>query len=138
MVRITAYHGTRADFTEFEVGRPSPSGLAAAGVGIYFWEDIRLAEPFAGNDGRVISAEITLKNPAIRAEGDTPGQEASNAEAHVFSEALIEAGHDGLILEHEFSGREIVVFDVSCIRIINSDMGLSDRQVARVVSAGTT
>ena len=74
MIRLTPYHGTGADFTAFEANHPSPSGLAAAGRGIYFWEDIRLAEPFAGEDGRVIKAEITLSNPAVMDPEETPGQ----------------------------------------------------------------
>ena len=131
MLKVIAYHGTRADFTAFEVDQPSPSGLAAAGRGIYFWEDIRLAEPFAGEDGRVIKAEITLTNPAVMDPEVTPGQEASAAEATDFTRKLVEAGHDGLIVEHPFSGREIVVFDLAAIRVIDSNVSLAERSVAR-------
>ena len=131
MIRITAHHGTRSDFAEFEAGHPSPSGLAAGGAGLYFWEDLRLAEPFAGDDGRVIQAEITLHNPAILEPEETPRQEASRAEARAFTERLVSAGHDGLIVEHEFSGREIVVFDPACIRVTDPAMSLADRSAAR-------
>ena len=113
-------------------------GGAARGRGVYFHSDIRLAEPFAGDDGRIIRADIILEHPAIRDECDTPGQEASEAEAGAFSDALVEAGHDGLIVEHEFSGREIVVFEVRCIRIIDPDIILPDRQTVRAASAGVT
>lgn len=131
MHKITAYHGTAADFTGFEVDQPSPSGLAAAGRGIYFWEDIRLAEPFAGEDGRVIKVEITLSNPAIMDPEETPGQEASAAEAAEFTRRLVEAGHDGLIVEHPFSGREIVVFDLTAIRVVDPRVSLAERSAAR-------
>ena len=137
-MRIVGYHGTQEIFERFDIEKAGASGLAARGHGVHFHSDIRLAEPFAGDDGRVIRAEIVLKNPAIRDESDTPGQEASQAEARAFSDELIKAEHDGLIVEHEFSGREIVVFDVSCIRIIDTDMALSDRQAARAASAGAT
>ena len=131
MIRCTAYHGTKADFATFEADQPSSSGLAAAGRGIYFWEDIRLAEPFAGEDGRVIKAEITLTNPAVMDPEVTPGQEASAAEATDFTRKLVEAGHDGLIVEHPFSGREIVVFDLTAIRVIDPHVSLAERSAAR-------
>ena len=137
-MRIIAYHGTPSEFEEFDADGRSEATLSARGIGFYFWADIRLAEPFAGEHGRVIEAEITLANPATLPESETPGQEASAAEARAFSSALHEAGHDGLIVDHEFSGPEIVVFDVSCIRIIDPDMALSDRQAARAASAGAT
>ena len=137
-MRLIGYHGTRKTFDRVDLEKAGASGLFARGRGVNFHSDIRLAEPFAGDDGRVIRVEIVLQNPAIRDESDTPGQEASEAEARAFSDALIEAGHDGLVVEHEFSGREIVVFDVSCIRIIDPDMALSDRQAARAASAGAT
>ena len=131
MISCTAYHGTNADFTVFEAHHPSASGLAAAGRGIYFWEDIRLAEPFAGEYGRVIKAEITLTYPAVMDPEDTPGQEASAAEAAEFTQRLVESGHDGLIVDHPFSGREIVVFDLTAIRIIDPQVSLSERSAAR-------
>ncbi|NDY96967.1 hypothetical protein [Wenzhouxiangella limi] len=131
MISITAYHGTKADFVDFEDNHPSASGLAAAGSGIYFWEDIRLAEPFAGEDGRVIKAEITLRNPAVMDPEETPGQEASAAEAAEFTRRMVEAGHDGLIVEHPFSGREIVVFDLTAIRVVDPGFSLAERSVAR-------
>ena len=135
---LIGYHGTGERFERFDLNKPSASGLAARGRGVHFHSDIRLAEPFAGHDGRVISAAITLHNPAILPESETPGQESTPAEARRFSDALIEAGHDGLIVEHEFSGPEIVVFDVSCIRIQDPDMALSDRQAARSAAAGAS
>jgi len=131
MLKAIAHHGTKADFVEFEANHPSPSGIAAAGLGVYFWEDIRLAEPFAGEDGRVIKAEITLSNPAVMDPEETPGQEASAAEATDFTRRLVEAGHDGLIVEHPFSGREIVVFDLAAIRVIDSNVSLAERSAAR-------
>jgi len=128
---LIGYHGTRERFERFDLERAGASGLAARGRGVHFHSDIRLAEPFAGDDGRVILAEITLHNPAILPETETAGQESTPAEARQFSDALIEAGHDGLIVEHEFSGPEIVVFDLACIRVIDPNMALSDRQAAR-------
>ena len=63
ILKDIAHHGTTTDFAEVEANSPSPSGIAAAGLGVYFWEDIRLAKPFDGEDGRVIKAELTLSNP---------------------------------------------------------------------------
>jgi hypothetical protein len=131
MIRLSAYHGTRAEFAAFEPGHDSPSGLAAGGAGFYFHSDIRLAEPFAGDEGRVIRAEITLHNPARLDPEACPGQEASAAEALAFTRRMIEAGHDGVIIEHPFSGPEIVVFDSACIRILDPAMSLADRSTAR-------
>jgi hypothetical protein len=134
LITLTAYHGTRSEFAEFETGHDSPSGLAAGGVGFYFHADIRLAEPFAGDDGRVISAELSLKNPARLEPAQCPGQEASAAEARDFTRGLVAAGHDALIIEHEFSGPEIVVFDAACIRILDPAMSLADRSAARAAA----
>jgi hypothetical protein len=131
MIRLIAYHGTRSDFADFEADHPSPSGLAAGGVGFYFHTDFRLAEPFAGDDGRVIAVEITLHNPARLEPSETPGQEATAAEARAFTERMVAAGHDGVIIEHPFSGPEIVVFDPACIRVTDPDMSLANRSAAR-------
>ena len=131
IMTLIGYHGTRERFERFDLDRAAGSGLAARGRGVHFWTDVRLAEPFASDDGRVIRASITLRNPATLPESETPGQEASAAEARRFSDALIVAGHDGLIVEHEFSGPEIVVFDLTCIKITDSDMSPTERQNAR-------
>lgn len=131
MIRLIAYHGTTSDFTDFELDHPSPSGLAARGIGFYFWCDFRLAEPFAGDDGRVIAVEITLHNPAMLEPKETPGQEATAAEARAFTDRLVAAGHDGAIIEHPHSGREIVVFDPTCIRVTDPAMSLAERSAAR-------
>lgn len=130
-MRLVAYHGTRSEFTSFELGHQSPSGLAAAGEGVYFWEDLRLAEPFAGEEGRVIKVEITLSNPAVMQPEDTPGQEATVLEAAEFSRRLVAAGHDGLVVEHPFSGREVVVFDLATVEVIDHRLSLTDRSAAR-------
>lgn len=62
---------------------------------------------------------------------ETPGQEASAAESGEFTRRLVEAGHDGLIVEHPFSGREIVVFDLTAIRVVDPRVGLTERSAAR-------
>ena len=41
--------------------------------------------------------------------------------------SAIKAGHDGLIGEHPFSGREIVVFDLTAISVLDFRVGLAER-----------
>ena len=75
--------------------------------------------------------EISLRSPAIMEPEETTGQEASAAEVAEFTRRLVEAGHDGLILEHPFSGREIVVFELTAIRVVDPHVSLAERSAAR-------
>ena len=72
-----------------------------------------------------------LTNPVVMDPEETPGQKASAADAAEFMRRLVEAGHDGLIVKHPFSGREIVVFDLTTIRVLDPGISLAERSAAR-------
>lgn len=59
-----------------------------------------------------------------------PGQEAAVQEAAEFSRHFVAAGHDGLVAEYPFRGREVVVFELATIRMIGHRLMLGDRSAA--------
>lgn len=51
-------------------------------------------------------------------------------EAAEFSRHFVAAGHDGLVAEYPFRGREVVVFELATIRMIGHRLMLGDRSAA--------
>jgi hypothetical protein len=129
---IKAYHGTPNKFDKFDldkIGSTSDSGMF--GKGFYFTEDQALAETYAKKDGRVIEAELNLKNPyIINSQDDIPNidvprntkEDLKNADknySRLFTEKLQSQGYDGVIDNMTSGGKQFVVFDPKNIRSLN-------------------
>jgi predicted GNAT family acetyltransferase len=129
---IKAYHGTPNKFNRFDldkIGSTSDSGMF--GKGFYFTEDQALAETYAKKDGRVIEAELNLKNPyIINSQDDIPNidvprntkEDLKNADknySRLFTEKLQSQGYDGVIDNMTSGGKQFVVFDPKNIRSLN-------------------
>lgn len=121
---LVVYHGTEADFDKFKV-----SNAEAYGEGIYFASDRTMPEGEFGAGGRVIDAYVRIINPS---DGNVPdGIESTKAWADFQKEhgnhkgdaadafenytdfrnaAIRESGHDGVIVENDEYGIEVVAF----------------------------
>jgi hypothetical protein len=118
---IKAYHGTPNKFNEFDlnkVGSTSDTGMF--GKGFYFTEDQALAKTYAKKEGRVIEAELNLKNdiPNIDVPRNTK-EDFKNADknySRLFTEKLQSQGYDGVIDNMTSGGKQFVVFDPKAIK----------------------
>lgn len=65
------YHGTRADFNEFDISKAGQTDRGFAGKGVYFTNDKEIADFFSKRQGdfktggRIIEANLNIKNPLI-------------------------------------------------------------------------
>jgi hypothetical protein len=104
------FHGTVADFTNFE-----PSEDGAFGPGIYFTDTFKGALAWAPT-GKVITAHIRLVNPFEYQAKDTGFP--SNFPAQ---KDLIAKGHDGVLVTYPNGGNEFIAFKASQVRIVKRD-----------------
>lgn len=115
---LEVYHGTRADFDAFDLGKQgSGSGLSAGGSGVYFTDDIRNAAPYTRDpktgeyDGKVLRGFLNLRNPYTMGSGEW-SQEAGREAADALTSKLKAAGHDGVIVDHAGAGnKEYIAFE---------------------------
>ncbi len=112
---VKAFHGTNADFSEFD---PKRQSLDAGyyGRGVYFDATPRTAEHYAasaairnGGSPKIVEAFLKLRNP-VRGENTTG---MSPEEVSKWTDKKIAAGHDGVVGSF---GQEFVVFDPSQIK----------------------
>lgn len=129
---MIAYHGTHADFDQFELsqaGRVTDAG--ALGTGFYFSTDERVID----TNQRGLKANVSLTNPLTltlptfwtdktqrMAEAlDLPRQALSESYATALREEALAKGYDGVILDYTPTGyqhQELVAFHPEQIEII--------------------
>lgn len=92
------YHGTRADFTNFDCSKESTGQTFSAQVpGFWFSEDRKIATSFGP---RVIACYLALKNPyRISAEKYLQWFLYSGKDPAKYRKTLERAGYDGLIVD---------------------------------------
>jgi len=125
------YHGTRADFNEFDIKKAGQTDRGFAGKGIYFTNDSQMADFFAKGQGdfktggRVIEANLNIKNPlVIEANVKNPYQKLQDMLGAKNSDDIPvkakQLGYDSVIIKDKTpEGRivdEYVVFDTSKIK----------------------
>lgn len=70
---LVVYHGTKSDFTAFETGRPTKNygfgSYETRREGIFFTPDRDFAEEFAGKEGWVIDAYLSVQKLLDLSEG---------------------------------------------------------------------
>lgn len=134
---MVAYHGTTKDFKEFAMG-----DAPGWGEGIYFTDNAEQAASEFGHGGRVIKAEVTIKNPyrgehidnatirktkAWKDLGDEwhDPQDAFAEDGRFVGKLLRELGYDGIITEpgasNGINGREVVAFKHDQVKQVNSE-----------------
>lgn len=96
---LVVYHGTTADFSEFDTATVGPMTKGSKGLaGAYFATSPKGAEPFAQLDGGNIGAFfLSIKSPASAATvaRATYGKNRAAADGALVRQRLIDAGHDG-------------------------------------------
>ena len=92
-------------------------------IGVGLAEALEVQQPSDQNP----SQPGKSRDQAIR---ETRKQEATAAEAAPFTRRLIQAGHDGPIIEHRFKGHEIVAFGLTAIRVIDPCLSVAERTAA--------
>lgn len=131
------YHGTNQEFESFDRTKlQSGSGSKDASSGFYFTDDPEIASFFGDHPtrGRIISAEIGIKNPKIielPKDRDFMAQAVEAAQgvdrkAQAIQEAFA-AGHDAVIFKNSSEGKgpvttTMVVKDAESVRQIETHL----------------
>ncbi len=133
---LRLYHGTGDDFQEFKQGHINKKDKGWLGDGFYFTNSPPLASTYAsmkrGNNPNVMPIHLSLKNPFYA----TPGhKEALRREleenpfaAEDFRNQLVDAGHDGVIMDYGTAdkAKEYVAFHPNQIKSATGNMGSYD------------
>jgi hypothetical protein len=116
---LVVYHGTASDFEAFD---PQFNKVGVQGGGFYFTTRKPLAEDYAyganrDQEGRLIEAYISLKNPVIK----MPGIPLSTEEIAAIRSDFTEGGYDGFI-EYLPSGgiNTVIATDPTQIKSVNN------------------
>lgn len=109
---MALYHGTQADFTQFEKGHWGNRGEH----GFFFTPRISYARTFARNGGRVISAHLAMESPYRTTERCW-----SQGNCLDFEQAQA-AGHDGYVIRPYREGTMFVVFEPDQIIVLSHDI----------------
>lgn len=132
------YHGTSDDIESFDLDHPNRKDSGWLGRGVYLTDSADLANSYSllkkGQGGRrIMPLFARLENPYYADAADKHvllvittrrGAEAAKEYSEKWTKELIEAGHDGVILEYKAEDvggkiagtREIVVFSASQVK----------------------
>ncbi|MDQ1341016.1 MAG: hypothetical protein QG567_2174, partial [Campylobacterota bacterium] len=142
---LVVYHGTSADFSEFQLKFQTKGTKSALGkLGFFFSSDADLASDFSKNkwdsakskykkNANVLPVYLSLKNPHYMSVTEfVQSGNIRNAEDNM-SNYLKELGHDGIIINYadeweqkyfnqsgEFTTQQYVVFESSQIKSIHN------------------
>lgn len=126
---LVVYHGTKADFDQFDIKAFGASDEGLAGRGFYFTHDPHEASSHAINEqyGRgtspnVIPAYVSLKNPFVIKQGVLPdgrklAQTISAENGKAVRKMAEDGGHDGIVFASRNGEiRHVVAFDPGQIK----------------------
>lgn len=109
---LVVYHGTQADFTEFNSG-----GMA------YFTPNKETAKNYSGEDGNVMAVYLSIKNPA-RLDSIPPMTRSKQAQK---MRSLMLKGHDGVIVDYGTDGKPMyMAFSSNQIKSATGNNGQFD------------
>ena len=100
------YHGAQRRFDRFDLSKVNPNGFAH-GMGFHFVSDLSLAKQYAGPEGFVYVADITVSNPLLYTWPAGPGLKR---------EKVVALGHDSFMIK-ERNYIEMIIFDISQIAL---------------------
>lgn len=152
------YHGTTKKFDKFEIAKPVANAPYNAtpdnGIGIFFTDNPTMAKWFAGmvefdgekgeyvnthNGGRLVMAKAKLESPYV-IKGTDPDNEDDGVQeyfdqikkaggADKFKNALVDKGHDGIVIEdcntnyyEDGTYKVVIVFDPADIKMVGQAM----------------
>jgi len=99
---LVVYHGTRSDFTEFDM--QNPAGALGNPKGAYFSPDRWVAQRYAENDDGEMDSKSRVVAAYLHIENDS----------------------DGKVIDSAYRGREYVVFDAKNIKSATGNNGQFD------------
>lgn len=120
------YHGTSANFEEFDISKSGDVTQSDWGKGIYFTNQKDVAKSFAddavgelGGEARIIEAFLDIKNPAKNADLTDSDIQMAVDDMMGFQDmgdVLKKKGFDGIEYTHSDGSIEYVVFDTKQIK----------------------
>jgi hypothetical protein len=129
---LTLYHGTRSDFTSFDLDHPDRKDFGWLGRGVYLAEPQEAAQIYArfgrklGQKGqpRVMTVTVSLDGPLYEAtlaekEEIERGGAARSAR---FTQDLKDQGFVGVRLVHKDQSVEYAIFDPSTVKIEKTEL----------------
>lgn len=133
---LRLYHGTADDFDEFKHGHMNKKDAGWLGRGFYFTNSPSLANSYAmikrGKAENVMPVHLALKNPFYATTEHKAALKQALEEdpfaAEDFRNKLIDAGHDGVILDYGTPDkvREYVAFNPNQIKSAIGNSGTFD------------
>lgn len=133
---LRLYHGTADDFSEFRHEHPNKKDAGWLGKGFYFSNSPAMANSYAmlkpGKAENVMPVHLSLRNPFYATmEHKTALKNAlldNPYAAEEFRNQLIEAGHDGVILDYgtKDNVKEYVAFHPTQIKSATGNQGTFD------------
>jgi len=124
---LLLYHGTPAEFDRLNPDRGNPRH--PDGLGIWLTEDEATAGDFArrsGDDGYVLTVQASLANPLVVDSFEALTDMVQEARgARNARKALVERGHDGIVIDRSYPGlpdtsRDVIVFSGDAVEIVDS------------------
>lgn len=105
---MTLFHGSTQQFDHFDLNTVNPHGFGR-GMGFHFVNDMSLAKRYAGPDGYVYVAEITVSNPLVHGEDGSGGPGLDR-------DKVKRLGYDSyMFVERRY--KEVIVFDTDQINV---------------------
>lgn len=127
---LVVYHGTTADFAEFDPGRKPVNDDGYMGVGSYFIADRADAESYADmaqdnapGAARVVEVYLSIKNPYRLPNKSRGTYGMSREQAAAWTDGLIAQGYDGVV---NAAGNEWVAFRPEQIKSAIGNRGTFD------------
>jgi len=144
---LIGYHGTRQHFERFDLDHQAgASGLAARGRGVHFWSDkrkavmtlLRDAEWSGWTDSEIARRCAVHQTTVMRTRESLMQSIGEQPRTRTFTTkhgtvATMNTANGSIlwcVVEHEFSGLEIVVFDLDAIRVTKPAMTITEIQAA--------
>jgi FAD synthase len=104
------FHGSKTLFSTFDIGTVNSNGFGR-GMGFHFVNEMSLARQYAGPDGFVYVAEISVTNPLIYGEQGSRG-------GGLDRDRVTSLGYDSYMFKQR-RYIELVIFDTSQIKVID-------------------
>lgn len=108
---LTLYHGAKERFDQFDPAKINPNGFGR-GMGFHFVNDMSLAKQYAGEDGFVYVADISVSNPLVYGEEGSSGPGLSR-------EKVVGLGYDSFMFKERGGYIELIVWEPSQINLKN-------------------
>ncbi|HEY0842476.1 hypothetical protein [Methylotenera sp.] len=139
---LVVYHGTTADFTEFDINQFGKTDEGYVGKGFYFTNNAEISSDYATDSiwssrqklvigGNVKPVFLSLKNPYIT---EVYNVSTEPKDGYITTDELISRGHDGVIVTDESGTNEYVAFKPEQIKSAVGNRGTFDPNDANILN----